>query len=464
MTSGDIAQSTADAPLPAGPQPRRYLIFGVTSIALFMASIDQTIVSTALDTLQHDLHASINWGSWTITVYALGQIIAMPLAGALSDMYGRKKLFLGAVVVFTVASLCCGLSTNIYELVGLRAVQALGGGAFTPSATGIVVDQFGADRDRAIGMFSSIFPIGALVGPIAGGVFVTYWSWRGIFLVNIPIGVALLVLGLFIIPNSAKQGQHRFDVAGVAALGAGLLGVMFGISLLGSGESPLFLAPLLVGLASLGAFVVHCSRAEHPFVDIRLLRERGFAMMNVINFFSGAAILGFSSLVPLYAESRFGLPALSAGTLLTARAVGMIAVAALATFALRRTGYRLPMIVGFVAAAIGTALLAYPPAGFSPYLWLAGAAAVTGLGTGVFLPATNNATLQLAPEKAASISGLRGMFRQAGGIAGLAVASSVLARSGDPGHTQAVMFVVLAVVLVLLIPLTFLVPEHRGSW
>jgi MFS family permease len=186
--------------------------------------------------------------------------------------------------------------------------------------------------------------------------------------------------------------------------------------------------------------------------------------MNKINYFNGAAVIGFASLVPLYAEERFGLKALSAGTLLTVRAIGMLAVAALATFALRRTGYRLPMVVGFAATALGTALLAFPVAGVSPYAWLSIAAGVTGIGTGVSLPASNNATLQLVPHKAASISGLRGMFRQAGGITGISIASSLVARSSEPGLTQAAMFTVLAVIMVLLIPLIFLVPEHRGTW
>jgi EmrB/QacA subfamily drug resistance transporter len=471
VTSSEVVKAPA-VPPPAGDPAqagdpagrRRYLIFGVTAIALFMASIDQTIVSTALGNLQQDLHAAINWASWTITIYALGQIVAMPVAGVLSDIYGRKRLFLGAVVVFTVASLCCGLATNIYELVTLRALQALGGGAFMPSATGIVSDQFGADRDRAIGMFTSIFPIGAIVGPILGGVFVTYWSWRGIFLVNVPLGVILLVLGVIVIPGSARRQRQRLDIAGIALLTAGLLGVMLAIGSLGSEHVYLALLPLLAGLASLTAFARHCARVEHPFVDVRLFRERSFATMNVINFFNGAAILGFSSLVPLYAEERFGLRALSAGTLLTARAIGMMAVAALATFALRRTGYRMPMIVGFGITGIGTALLAFPVGGVRPYLWLAIAAGVTGIGTGISLPASNNATLQLVPGKAASISGLRGMFRQAGGITGVSIATSLVARSSHPGLTQASMFVVLAVILVLMIPLTFLVPEHRGSW
>ncbi len=142
----------------------------------------------------------------------------------------------------------------------------------------------------------------------------------------------------------------------------------------------------------------------------------------------------------------------------------MICISALAVFALRRTGYRLPMIVGFVVTAIGTVLVAVVPGSVNPYTWLAFAAAITGLGNGVALPAANNATLQLAPDSAAAISGLRGMFRQSGGITGVAIASSVVARSDNPGHALAILFVVLAAALVSMIPLVFLVPEHRGNW
>ena len=462
MTSSDLTQSPGSE-RDTVPH-RRNLIFGVIAIALFMASIDQTIVSTALGTLQHDLHAAINWTSWTIAIYALGQIVVMPVAGALSDIYGRKRLFLSAVVLFTVASLCCGLSRNIYELVILRAMQSLGGGAFMPSATGIVSDQFGADRDRAIGMFSSIFPIGALVGPILGGIFVTYWSWRAIFLVNVPLGAVLLVLAIIFIPGTDRKRQQSLDIIGVAELGAGLLGMMLAISFLGSGHALLALILLLTGLTALAAFVRHCAHAEHPLIAVRLLRHGSFATMNVINIFTGAAILGFAALVPVYAEARFGLRALSAGTLLTARAIGMIVAAALATFALRRTGYRLPMAAGFLITAIGIALLAFPPSGVHPYTWLAIAGVVAGVGGGIMLPASSNAMLQLVPDKAASISGLRGMFRQMGGIAVVSIATSLMARSSNPGLTEASMFVVLAVSLVLMIPLTFLVPEHRGAW
>lgn len=461
-------QTVAGAPgAVSEPQPRRYLVFGIVSIALFMASVDQTIVATALGTLQKDLHAPVNWSSWTITVYALGQILVMPLAGRISDQYGRHRVFIGAVALFTAASLACGLANDIYTLVALRAVQSIGGGAFMPSATGIVADQFGPERDRAIGLFTSIFPIGGIVGPILGGVFVTYFSWRWIFLVNVPIGITLFVLALAFVPRSVTRTGGRFDVTGVALLGTGLLGLMLAISYLGENGatlgSVLFIAPLLVGVGALVWFVRHSTHIADPFVPLRLLRGNGFAALNVMNFFYGVAVLGFGALVPLYAEERYGLHILEAGTLLTARAVGMIAVSGLVTFSLRRVGYRLPIVGGFVIGAIGLALLAVPDIG-GPYVWLSIAAGITGVGLGMATPATNNAVLQLAPEHTAAVAGLRGMFRQSGGITGISIVTAIIARSNDPAHTQAWVFVVFAVILVLLTPLVRLVPEHKGGW
>ena len=443
-------------------------MFAVASIALFMASVDQTIVATALGTLQRDMNAAVNWSSWTITIYALGQIIAMPLAGTISDRYGRKKVFICAILLFTVASLSCGLANDIYTLVALRAVQAIGGGAFMPSATGIVADEFGRDRDRAIGLFTSIFPIGGLVGPVLGGVFVTYWSWRGIFLVNVPIGIFLFCLGIVVVPGSRKKAATGLDLSGIALLGTGLLGSMLAVSYLGSASASLldarFIAPLAIGIICLLLFVRHSARAAAPFVPLNLLAGKGFGIMNVINFVWGSAMFGFATLVPLYAEERYHLPVLAAGSLLTARAVGMIVVAALATFMLRRTGYRLPMIAGFITAATGLLLMGMSPPGLSAYAWLAIAAGFTGVGIGVAVPASNNATLHRAPESTASVAGLRGMFRQSGGITAISVITAIAARDASPALALAHAFWVLAFLLICLIPVVFLVPDHRGQW
>jgi EmrB/QacA subfamily drug resistance transporter len=446
----------------------RILLFATVSIALFMASVDQTIVATALPAIQRDLHAQVNWSAWTITVYALGQVLVMPLAGKFGDQYGRKKIFLGAVVLFTATSVCCGLADNIYLLIVLRAVQAIGGGAFMPSATGIIADRFGTGRDRALGLFSSIFPIGGIVGPVLGGVFVTYWSWRGIFFVNLPVGLLLLVLGAVVIPHIPQRRDPHLDIRGIVLLGVTLLSAMLGIGYLGGTHSaPLsvyFVLPECIALVAATAFVRHSAKAASPFVSLRFLTGHGFGSMNLLNFLYGSAVLGFAPLVPLYAENRFRLGALPAGTLLTARAVGMIAIAAASVWMLRRTGYRLPIAAGFVVCAAGLIWTASTPHGLTPYVWLALGSGVCGLGMGMATPAANNATLQLAPDHAAAIAGLRGMFRQAGAITAVSITAAIVARSADPGIAQAHVFLVFAAILICSLPLVLLVPEHRGRW
>jgi len=446
----------------------RVTVFAIVAIALMMSSVDQTIVATALPAIQRDLSAQVNWSSWTITVYALGQVLVMPLAGKVGERYGRKRIFLGAAALFTTASLCCGLATNIYLLIVLRAIQAIGGGAFMPSATGIVTETFGENRDRAVGLFSSIFPIGGIIGPILGGVFVSYWSWRGIFLVNIPIGLVLLVLGVIFIPDIGRRPDQHMDIRGIVLLGSMLLAAMLGIGYLGgAGSDPAswyLLVPEGIAVVAGIAFVRHSARATSPFISLRFLTGRGFGVMNLLNFLYGGAVLGFAPLVPLYAEERYGLTALAAGTLLTARAAGMIATAGLAVYVLRRTGYRWPIAVGFVLAATGLLATAVSPHGLSAYAWLALATGICGVGVGISTPASNNATLQLAPDQTAAVAGLRGMFRQAGAITGVSITASVIARSGDPGLAQAHVFVVFAALLIASLPLVFLVPEHRGRW
>lgn len=434
-------------------------------MALFMSSMDQTIVATGLNAIQNDLGAELAWSGWTITIYSLGQIIAMPLAGKLGDHFGRKKVFLIAVAVFTAASLACGFAGNIYVLVALRAVQAVGGGAFMPSATGIIADQYGPARDRAVGMFTSIFPVGGILGPILGGVFVTYSSWRTMFFVNVPVGIVLLVLGWRLIGETARKPAERIDVRGLVLLSVVMLTAMYGMTNLDQGvTSPWFLGPFVVGIVFAWLFVRHTVRARAPFIPMQLLRGRGFGAMNVLNLLFGGAAIGFGALVPLYAEERFHLDALAAGTVLTARGAGVICVAALAVLTLRRLGCRIPMTVGFALIVTGFALMAFPPPNTNGYLWLMVAAGITGVGMGVSVPASNNAGLQLAPDQIASIAGLRGMFRQSGSIIAVSVMTAAATNTTDPGMATAHGFVVLSVLMLASVPLIFTIPDHRGNW
>jgi MFS family permease len=186
--------------------------------------------------------------------------------------------------------------------------------------------------------------------------------------------------------------------------------------------------------------------------------------MNVLNFLYGTAIFGFAVLAPLYAEDRYHLAFSQAGSVTSARGIGMIVIAAMATLALRRTGYRLPMVVGFTTIAFGLFMLSIAPRDFGPYWWLMLFSLIAGFGLGIASPATNNATMQLAPDDVGAISGVRGMFREIGGVIYIAISTTLLARSHDRGIAQAHIFVVQAAILVLMTGLVYLVPNHRGKW
>jgi EmrB/QacA subfamily drug resistance transporter len=435
-----------------------------------MSSVDATIVATALPAIHRSLHASINWAGWTITVYSLGMVIALPVAGKISDQFGRRRIFLYGVTLFTVSSLFCGFSSDIYVLILFRALQAIGGGAIQPSAAGIVSEHFGADRDRAIGLFGTVASSGQIVGPVVGGVLVGYLSWRWIFFVNVPVGLVLMFAIIRWIPESPRLARTRTDVRGLVIMAIFVFTANFGITNFGDRHTqvydPLFLVPELCAVAFLYLFVRHTKRAAEPFIPMRLIRARGFAVMNGLNLLWGAVGFGVASLVPLYAEQRYHLTALSAGTLLTARGVGAIAIGAVAAFSLRRTGYRLPLMAGFAIVAVGTIAMSFAPRwGITPYAWLSIGSGITGLGNGAANPASRNACLQIAPNEVAAITGLRQMFVYMGIIFSVSTVTAILNRSADPGLTQAHIFWVAAGLLVfVMIPLVRRVPEHKGIW
>ncbi|MCL2393501.1 MAG: MFS transporter [Acidimicrobiaceae bacterium] len=447
------------------------VLFGVVAIALFMSSVDTTIVATALPAMHRSLHASINWVGWSITIYSLGMIVALPIAGRVSDQLGRRKVFFGGVALFTAASLACGLANSIYLLIVFRAIQAFGGGALQPSAAGIVAEHFGKDRDRALGFFGSVASGGQVVGPVFGGLLVGYLSWRWVFFVNVPLGILLLWGIVQFVPTSEQGKRSRTDVRGLMLMTGFILALSFGITIIGNAKTtfadPVFLVPTIAGIAFLCAFARHTVTDADPFIPMRLLRARGFAIMNVINALWGGLGFGIAAtLAPLYAEQRYHLVALDAGTLLTARGFAAMTMGALATMALRRSGYRLPLITGFSIVALGTALMAIaPPSGISPYTWLAFGAGISGAGVGVMGPASRNAVLQVAPDDVAAITGLRQMFSYVGIIFSVSIATAILNRSGNPAVTQAhLLWVVVGALLFVMVPLSFRVPEHKGSW
>lgn len=451
---------------------RRTPAFITIALALFMMSVDSTIVATVLHELQHGLNTSINWAGWTITAFAFGFVLMLPVSGALSERIGRRRVFMGSVTLFTLASLLCGLVDNIVLLITLRALQAAGGAGITPSATGIVVDYFGKGRDRAVSLFGSIFPIGAMIGPIFGGLLVTYANWRWVFFVNVPIGLLILWMALRYIPpdpvKERKQGPG-LDYFGLGCLGICLLSGMLAASYLGEQHTPIS-SPLilLTGAVTLVAgwlFVRHIHRSSHPFIIPNLIHGPGFGIVNLINMIFGGISIGAITLIPLYAINRYELSVLNSGVLLIAQGTAAILLSLACTLAIRRTGYRIPLYIGGMIIALGMALLALPPAfGLSPFAWLACTAFLVGIGTGSVNPASRNAGLQLAPESAATLAALRTLAMQIGTITFISIVTMVLSTSHDPGISQAWSYGILGVLVLAALPLVHYVPDHRGAW
>ncbi len=447
-------------------------VFAIVALALLMMSIDTTIVATALHSLRRELHTSIDWAGWTITAYSLGFVVILPVTGKLSERYGCRRVFLGSVAAFTLASLACGLADNIYVLIALRGLQAAGGAGFTPSATEIIVEHFGKARDRAVGLFGSIFSIGSMIGPIFGGLFVSYWTWRGIFLVNVPIGIAVIALALRYVPpdRSRADGNHApMDAAGMALLGGGVLAGMLAVSHLAERDaqawSPAFLILLAIAVVALWMFFRHIDRTAHPFIPPRLISGPGFGTVNLINALYGGVTSGVVALIPLYASDRYGINALGSGALLVAQGAAAIIFSIAGAFALRRTGYRRPMYVGGAVIAAGVLLLALvPQALIPPYAWLAGSSLLVGVGRGANNPASRNAGLQLAPKSASTLAALRTMCLSIGTIVAISIDTAILAGSQDAGRTQAWLFAAAAALLLAALPLIARVPEHHGSW
>ncbi|MGN6564440.1 MAG: MFS transporter [Thermomicrobiales bacterium] len=454
------------------PDRMRYVFFGLAALGVLMGSIDSTIVAVALPQLTTDLHAPLAWVGWTLTAYQLVQVIMLPVAGKLSDSLGRKRVFLVCVAMFTVGSLLCALAPSIGFLIVFRAIQALGGGGLMPSAVGIISDQFKEQRAQAIGLFTSIFPIGGIIGPNLGGYLLTHWGWRSLFTINVPLGIVVLIGVFFLLKdlvNTSRQQVH-IDVRGLAIFACAMVSLLYGLTTLGdqpgNWRHPLPWALVAASVVLLCVFLRHIRVTPHAVMDFNLAVRNPFLAANLYNFFFGAASFGFFSFIPYYAVTKFGLSTQESGTVITPRAILMILASTLASIFIIRLGYRVPMLIGM--ALVMTTLLLLGQGWTSVTVggvtvqgfWLlAIVVSFSGLGMGIASPASNNAALDLAPKKAAEITGLRGMFRMTGGIVGIAMVVTVLSFFPNQGEGLTKIFLVLAGILLVTVPLTLLIPD-----
>jgi EmrB/QacA subfamily drug resistance transporter len=451
---------------------RRYLIFVTAGIGLLMYSIDSTAVAVAFHDLIRDLHTNVLWAGWTMSIFFVGVTTMMPLAGKLSDTFGRKGVFLASLVLFVGSSLACGLAPNIYVLVAWRFFQGVGGASFLPTASGIVSDHFPQARQSAIGLFTSIFPIGGIIGPNVGAWIVSRFSWRYIFYINLPIGLVLIALVLVLLKGSGTLSRRRIDFSGSFLLSGSILLFMFGLNIIvnDSRKLPLllFTAFVLSGIFLAILFLRHEKKEADPILDLALLRSRPFLAANLLNLMLGAGFFGLLSFVPLYAVSVHGLSTLMSGMVLTPRSLGVIFTSIITSFALKRSGYRRPLVLGLTSVSLATILLI---PGLPIWRIMGGRSGATetlaflvlilGMGIGITNPAANNACIELMPKRVATIVGLRGMFRSVGGVVSICLITSILHLSGSPVTGFTITFLFYGTLLACGIPLAFLVPSGR---
>jgi EmrB/QacA subfamily drug resistance transporter len=443
-------------------------------LSLLMWSIDSTVVAVALPQLVKDLNTNILVAAWTMSIYLIAITSFMPLMGNLSDTFGRKRIFLTSLILFTGSSLACGLVSNIYSLIAFRFLQGIGGASFLPTASGIVSDQFPENREKAIGLFTSIFPIGGIIGPNLGGWIVSRYSWRYIFYINLPIGIIVIAMVLILLKGSKTSGRPPIDFLGAFLFFGTILLLMLGLNHIAETSSEFSL--LLAGLFFAGvAFFFYLFRQQekkiiNPIMDLILMQSKPFLAANIYNLMIGAGVMGIFSFIPFYATSVYHVSTLVSGMILTPRSIVVIPASAITSFLLRRWGYRAPMIWGLIIMSGSTILLGEHGMEFLRMIGIhfgtAGTLSILimlgGVGMGIALPASNNAVIELMPDKVSTITGLRGTFRSVGAALGISVVTIILHLSSSPAVGFRVIFIAFGLLLLFTIPLVFLLPTGKG--
>jgi len=450
-----------------------WAFFGMAAFTVLMAAIDSTIVAVALPTLVRDMDTTLVWAAWTITAYALAQTVMLPLAGKLAEQFGAMRVFVCSVILFTVGSLLCAVAPNIYALIACRILQAIGGGGFFPAATGIVAQLFPKTRSRMIGLFASIFPIGGILGPNLGGFVIENFDWRLTFMINVPIGIIVVLLlarQALAPPGPSQAATRQIDWLGTALFAMSILSVLVALTLLGNNpafiSSPVFWLLLAGSVVLLVLFVRQERRTPEPILDLSLVTRPPFLVANIFNVLTGACFAGFFSFIPYYATVQYGMGPLESGAILTPRSLTMIVVSTTTSFLLPRIGYRLPMLAGMICVTIALSLLGV---GFEavrigtvvidPLLPLLAIMSLSGLGMGMLIPSSSNAGLDMLPNRAAVLSGIRGLFHNTGGVLGTAIIVLWLALHEDKAAGLQSVFTALGVVMLCALPLVFLIPD-----
>jgi EmrB/QacA subfamily drug resistance transporter len=421
-----------------------WVVLVLICFAQFMVILDATVVNVALPSIQTDLHMSEANLQWIVNAYTLVFGGFLLLGGRAGDLLGRKRLFLGGVIVFTAASLLDGLSSSSGMLIGARSLQGLGAAFISPAALAIISTTFkeGSDRAKALGVWAAIAIGGSAVGLVLGGALTQAFSWPWIFFINVPVGVAVFFLSMRLVPESKDEHAHRsFDVAGAIAITGGLMSLVYAIvqaQQKGWGSART-IETFVVSAVLLVGFVFVELRAKAPLVRLSIFRVRSLSAANIVMFLVGSGLFAMFFFNSLYIQKVLGYGPLKAGLAFLPFTAGIMVSAGLASAFAPKVGVRLVAAIGMVVAIGGLALLTQIPVHGSYVANVLPSLLLTSLGMGaVFVPLTLVATTGLADEDQGLASGLFNTSQQVGGALGLAILTTIAAgRSSAVGGSDA---------------------------
>lgn len=407
-------------------------VAGVVVLGMIMAILDTTVVNVALPTFQADFDVdAYSTVAWTITAYTLALAAIIPVTGWAADRFGTKRLYLAALILFTLGSVLCALAWSIEALIMFRVLQGLGGGMLMPLGMTIMTRAAGPHRmGRLMAILGIPMLLGPIAGPILGGWFIDAVSWHWIFLINLPLGVAAVIYALVVLPKDAPEPSETFDFVGIMLMSPGLALFLYGVSSIpgeGTAAATKVLAPGLIGLALMAAFVVWASRPEHPLLDLSLFKNRDLTVSTIVMFVFAASFFGAMLLVPTYFQEVRGEDVLKSGLLVAPQGIGAMVTMPLAGALSDRVpvGRIVPLAVATIIVGVGGLALSTDPD--TPYWRVIFFLFVMGLGMGgSMMPIFTSALRSLRGHQIARGTTLINVIQQAASSVGVAVMSVVL--------------------------------------
>ena len=425
------------APTPV-PHDRRWLALAVLCLGVLMIVLDTTVVNVALPSIRADLHFGETDLAWVVNAYMLTFGGFLLLGGRLGDLYGHRRLFLLGIALFTLASLACGLSGTRTALVVARGVQGLGGAVVTAVALSLIMNLFTTpgDRAKAMGVYGFVCSGGGSLGALLGGALTGALSWHWVFLINLPIGVAVLLCSRRLLPALRVELAHRhLDAAGAVTVTVALLLAVYAVV---NGNAAGWLSPRTLGLlglaaAAFAAFLAVEARVRAPLVPLGLFRSRNLAIANAVGVLWAAAMFAWFFLSALYLQLVLGYAPLQVGLAFVPANLIMAAFSlGLSARMVMRFGIRLPLAVGLLLAALGLALFAGAPVDGHFATDVLPAMLLLGLGAGMaFNPVLLAAMGDVPPQESGLASGIVNTSFMMGGALGLAVLASLAAARSD---------------------------------